>query len=146
MRNKIQVLFLCTVLFSCSKKSSIKEILVAQSNENWVYSSACANNFAHYKFDESNDDKLNNIAFYKNKDKGDKVEVTKKRSLSRGKGFRVHRLVYAVIDYDEEMLVLHCKRKLNTNGNVNILIKKKANYHLQKSSGFYLERRINHPE
>ena len=145
MKSKISVLFLFTVLFSCGKKSSIKEILVVRSNENCVYSSTYVNNFTYYKFDQLYKKKLNNSTLYDYCDKGNIIEVAKKHSISRDNGSRVHRLVYAVIDYNEEMFVLHCKRKLNRNHNMDILTIRKANYQ-QKRSGFYLERRINHPE
>ncbi|CAD0009327.1 hypothetical protein [Flavobacterium salmonis] len=149
MKNKIHLLFLLAIFISCSRTKTIEEVLIAKPNDYWIYYSPYSGGYTYYKFGE---DKISQRyerdsknKFYKYEGEGDVMETPQKWSVSQDSILRFKGFVYDVVSYNEEVVVLYYKIEDNKEGNFVFLTKEKTNKPINYP-GFYLDRRVNHPE
>jgi len=149
MKNKIYILFLFTILVSCNKTTTMEEVLISKPDEYWALYRPNSASFEYYKFGKDKISQRYEIdgknKFYKYEGGGDLVEIAQKWNISQDSIFRFNGFVFDIISSNENVVVLFFKLEDSRDGNYAYLVKENTN-HRQKNSGFYREKRINHPE
>ena len=149
MKIKVYFLLLLTILAGCSNTNTIEEILIGKPDEFWTYYNPNSGNFTYYKFTKEKfteryfRDSTN--TFVKYKPSADVIEVSQKWSISTDSILRFNSFVYDVVSYNENTVVLYFKDLKTKEERMIFLTKEKAE-NPRKFSGFYEDRRINHPE
>lgn len=151
MKTKFYFLLLLTILASCSKKTTIEEILIGKPGEYWTYYNPSSSDFTYYKFttDKFTEryfrDSNNVFVKYKASGSNDVIEIPLKWSVSKDSILRFNGFAYDVASYNENAVVLYFKDLQTKNERMIFLIKEKEDKP-RNYSGFYSERRAMHPE
>ncbi|GGC96675.1 hypothetical protein GCM10011508_24920 [Flavobacterium lutivivi] len=116
--NKIVVLVIMSLLFSCGKKREIENIFISKDNEYWDYDDTCQSHGIYFRFNEKGDwDKYNRDIFdgfeLFNND-GDLISDARTWSIKNDSIFVWNDEDYKIESYSKEKIVLtyyHYKEK-----------------------------------
>jgi hypothetical protein len=143
MKNKIVIILLANLLFSCSKQNSIEKIFNTGEDESWAYYDQLDPEFGFLYFnfysDGTYDRFLGTEEF--NKD-GDLIYDYRTWSVSSDSIMNWGGDKYDIINYNGKVIVLSDPNKL---GRYKFLIKEKKG-HFRKGEGYYSKKNRNHPE
>lgn len=152
MKNKIYTFILLTIMVSCEKQNSLKEILIAKPDEAWViYSSEpYVSSFTYYKFEKDNFsnrvERDSTYKFYKYKGGSDVQEGPVKWYVTNDSILKWGLHAFDVVSYNNNVVVLYYTSDNNyRNDKMLFLIKEKENSP-RKYSNYFSQKRVEHPE